>query len=86
MPRRDRNRAIAATLGHFPAARVDQPVDERADGVRRATASIAIAEMLREPYGFGTGSATTAGCPFSGGSIRCERDVVRLQRKRIARS
>jgi hypothetical protein len=23
--------------------------------------------MLRDPYGFGTGSATTAGCPFSAG-------------------
>ena len=46
--------------------------------------SIFIAEMLRMPYGSGTGSATTAGCPLIGGAMRQQRHVVGLQRVRIA--
>ena len=42
--------------------------------------SILIAERLRTPYGSGTGSAMTAGCPLIAGAVRGQRHVVGLQR------
>ena len=55
---------------HFPAALVHDPRDERADGIRQRLFDFFTAEMLRSPYGSGTGSATTAGCPLTSGRWR----------------
>ena len=56
---------VARALRNLPAALVDEPVDERADRIRERLSRSPIAEMLRVPYGSGTGSATTAGCRSS---------------------
>ena len=52
-------------------------------------ASIALADAFEQPnpprpYGFGTGSATIAGCESSPGGLRRQRHVLGLQRSRIA--
>ena len=62
-------------LGHRPAALVEQPVDECADGVRQRLLDAGGRE-LRVPYGSGTGSATIDGLPGRRRPRRRERHIL----------
>ena len=83
MLRRDRDRRVAAALGDLPSALVDQPVDERADGVGQRLLDRDGRDVARAVR-LGHRQRDDRRLLRDRGAMRRERHVVGLERDRVA--